>query len=1137
MAEQEQESARVRAELDEIKGGMSQMREMLQALTFRFEIPQATVISETTGPAVEVPPQRTLPSTLPPYGLPYDFVPRAEVVHEMGQSVQQAVPLPVYTDARPVIHTVVPPAAYARHAPHYEDQNHMYQTVDSTVAGDEVRFEDFIEVKENMQLLEKKFRDLEGDHVFGSAAKEMCLVSGLVIPAKFKTPDFDKYKGHTCPKSHLIMYYRKMAAHVEDDKLMIHCFQDILSGAPSKWYISLDQNRIMCFQDLSDAFIKHYKYNMDMAPDRRQLQSMFQHDKESFKEYAQRWRELASQVEPPLAEKELAELFIDTVQPQFYEKMVGSASLGFSELVAIGARVEYGVRNGKLAAVAGTSNANPKKFSGGFPRKKEGETNVVTAGQGRAPPRRRPQQYPPQQYVQQPIPYQQPMYPVQYAPQPYVYAVTPAFNQQPAQAYQAPPVYRPAPVQQRAAAPPAYQQAPATPVYQQPRAQAPRQNAQNQNMRQGERATFNPIPMSYTELYPSLLQKGLVVPRPMGPPPDRLPPWYNPNAHCPFHEGAPGHDLESCYALKHRVRELIESKILSFKDMGPNVKNNPLPPHGDPTVNAIEDASTVVMVEKVDDVKTPLAAFHARLVEAGLINVNHDNCEECATYPKGCQVVRDNIQDLMDKGVLQISSAVKNEDGLVIEPCFNLPEPVEIPYYSRRVASENSHPSPVEICMPAPFPYESTKVVPWKYEITVMDKVVEGSADAEVTEAVSEDVTNIAGMSRMTRSGRTYTPEFNVTPQGPDKESTVVTPTKEPEVVQSEDAVEFLKLIKKSDYKVVDQLHQTPSKISILSLLLNSQAHREALLKVLAQDHVTQSITVDQFDGVVANITACNTLSFSGEELPEDGQNHNRALHISVKCKDDALDPVGKACSSFASLKSAKSSNEGGNPEGWGQLIDIREKHDRFGLGYVPSAVKGARVPTKDNTRSIQEDMPGLDTDIIEHKLPLQPDCPPVTQKLRRTRPDMALKIREEVKRQFDAGFLAVAKYPQWLANIVPVPKKDGKVTPWQWSGCDGDDESDGIRFKLEDGFLARHHTKVEGGRKVYWSAQEGVISCSCHQFEFSGILCRHSLRVLSTGNCFQIPDTYLPIRWRRISMPSSRFLQNASAVVTQNSG
>ncbi|XP_058771848.1 protein FAR1-RELATED SEQUENCE 11 isoform X1 [Vicia villosa] len=84
--------------------------------------------------------------------------------------------------------------------------------------------------------------------------------------------------------------------------------------------------------------------------------------------------------------------------------------------------------------------------------------------------------------------------------------------------------------------------------------------------------------------------------------------------------------------------------------------------------------------------------------------------------------------------------------------------------------------------------------------------------------------------------------------------------------------------------------------------------------------------------------------------------------------------------------------------------------------------------------------------------------------------------------------------------------------------------------FSVEDGFLVRHHTKVEGGRKVYWSSQEGIISCSCHQFEFSGILCRHSLRVLSTGNCFQIPDTYLPIRWRRISVPSSKLLQHASS-------
>lgn len=84
-------------------------------------------------------------------------------------------------------------------------------------------------------------------------------------------------------------------------------------------------------------------------------------------------------MEPPLAKKEIVELFMDIVQPQFHEKMVVSKSLGFYELVVIGACVEHGLRNGKLAVVTGTSNANLKKFSTGFPRKKEGETN---AGKG-----------------------------------------------------------------------------------------------------------------------------------------------------------------------------------------------------------------------------------------------------------------------------------------------------------------------------------------------------------------------------------------------------------------------------------------------------------------------------------------------------------------------------------------------------------------------------------------------------------------------------------------------------------------------------------------------------------------------------------------------------------------------------------
>ena len=48
--------------------------------------------------------------------------------------------------------------------------------------------------------------------------------------------------------------------------------------------------------------------------------------------------------------------------------------------------------------------------------------------------------------------------------------------------------------------------------------------------------------------------------------------------------------------------------------------------------------------------------------------------------------------------------------------------------------------------------------------------------------------------------------------------------------------------------------------------------------------------------------------------------------------------------------------------------------------------------------------------------------------KTQESKPEILLKIKEEVRKQFDAGFLEVAKYPEWIANIVLVPKKDDKV-------------------------------------------------------------------------------------------------------------
>ena len=58
------------------------------------------------------------------------------------------------------------------------------------------------------------------------------------------------------------------------------------------------------------------------------------------------------------------------------------------------------------------------------------------------------------------------------------------------------------------------------------------------------------------------------------------------------------------------------------------------------------------------------------------------------------------------------------------------------------------------------------------------------------------------------------------------------------------------------------------------------------------------------------------------------------------------------------------------------------------------------------------EDMPGLDIDIMVQRLPTREDCPPVKQKVCRMRPDMSEKIKAEIMKQFNAGFLDVTSYP-----------------------------------------------------------------------------------------------------------------------------
>jgi hypothetical protein len=75
--------------------------------------------------------------------------------------------------------------------------------------------------------------------------------------------------------------------------------------------------------------------------------------------------------------------------------------------------------------------------------------------------------------------------------------------------------------------------------------------------------------------------------------------------------------------------------------------------------------------------------------------------------------------------------------------------------------------------------------------------------------------------------------------------------------------------------------------------------------------------------------------------------------------------------------------------------------------------------------------MPGIDLNIISHRLNIDPTAKPVKQKKRNFAPERNKALAEEVDKLMDANFIREVHYPDWLANVVMDKKSMGK-----WRMC-----------------------------------------------------------------------------------------------------
>ncbi|KAK5771506.1 hypothetical protein PVK06_047721 [Gossypium arboreum] len=190
---------------------------------------------------------------------------------------------------------------------------------------EDLRTEAARQLENRYKWLEEKFKALENaDGHHRVDAKDLSLVPDLVLPHKFKMPEFEKYNGATWLEAHITMFCRRMTG------------------------ITLQ--------------------NMEKKPN------------ENFRQYAQRWREVAMQVQPPLLEKETTMLFINTLKALFITHMIGSTTKSFTNIVMAGEMIENAVRGGKIEGET-TKRSAPKRKDSEVNNTSTFNTRAITVGQ------------------------------------------------------------------------------------------------------------------------------------------------------------------------------------------------------------------------------------------------------------------------------------------------------------------------------------------------------------------------------------------------------------------------------------------------------------------------------------------------------------------------------------------------------------------------------------------------------------------------------------------------------------------------------------------------------------------------------------------------------------------------------------
>ncbi|XP_015081253.1 uncharacterized protein LOC107024815 [Solanum pennellii] len=288
----------------------------------------------------------------------------------------QSASLTNSTQDTPLVYTFAPPKAPT--VTHHTPPVYTYVTAPPVTKAPEFHRPDvnhYIEIEGDgksidAEMMNKKMKSLE-DAMRGLRG------SIVELPPGYKIPKFEKFSGSGNPFFHLKIYCENLIGVGNNEGIRIKLFNQSLTGKALEWYSKQDVTKWRTWDDLANVVVDHYKFHVEIAPDRISITKVKPKSTECFREYAIRWREEASRVHPPMEESEMITYFIQAQESEYYERMVTMGGKTFAEVIKAGEMIEDGLKTGRIRSYASSQFANRTYQTGSFGKKKEKEVMMI----------------------------------------------------------------------------------------------------------------------------------------------------------------------------------------------------------------------------------------------------------------------------------------------------------------------------------------------------------------------------------------------------------------------------------------------------------------------------------------------------------------------------------------------------------------------------------------------------------------------------------------------------------------------------------------------------------------------------------------------------------------------------------------